>query len=98
MTWQVDPSPPSVGPAIITFQPVDDDSQPITGASLELEGNMSHAGMMPETSDLTETEPGTYVTTDFQFSMAGDWIMTVHGTLADGTSYEASFDVEGVEG
>lgn len=97
MAWKIDPSPPKVGSTTITFQPFDDNSQPLTGASLSIEGNMSHAGMMPVTSGLTETEPGTYVSSDFAFSMAGDWIMTVRGTLDDGTSYEATFDVEGVE-
>lgn len=96
LAWKIDPSPPRRGPAVITFEPFHDDSTPIVGATLEIEGNMNHAGMRPVIGALTETTPGTYVSDSFEFTMGGDWIITVRGTLPDGTTYQATFDVEGV--
>ena len=40
----VDPNPPQVGEAMVTLTLSDSTGQPITGAEVEFEGNMSHAG------------------------------------------------------
>lgn len=98
LEWRVDPNPPKRGPATVTIHLEDEDGNPRQGADLELEGNMNHAGMVPVFSDLSETEPGTYVSDGFAFTMGGDWILTVRGTLADGTSFEETFPVDGVGG
>lgn len=69
---------------------------PITDATVVLEGNMNHAGMVPVLTDPVHDEAdgatdGIY-RLPFQFSMLGDWIVTVTATLADGS--EATKDVE----
>ncbi|MCE7980397.1 MAG: copper chaperone PCu(A)C [Caldilinea sp. CFX5] len=69
---------------------------PITDATVALEGNMNHAGMVPVLADPVRDDAdgatdGVY-RLPFQFSMLGDWIVTVTATLADGT--EATKDVE----
>lgn len=58
--------------------------EPVTGATVTLRGDMTHAGMAPSISALTEADPGHYATDAFQFQMAGDWIVTVDVTTADG--------------
>ncbi len=98
LEWRIDPHPPKRGPVTVTIHLEDEDGNSRTGATLELEGNMNHAGMAPVFSSLTETAPGTYVSDGFELTMGGDWILTVRGTLADGTSYEEAFPVDGVGG
>jgi len=98
VSWTIDPSPPAVGPATLTIQLKDADGDPASGATISVEGNMNHAGMKPVFSDLSETDPGTYVTDSFEFTMGGDWIITVSGTDADGSAVNVSFDINGVEG
>jgi len=98
VSWDIAPSPPAVGPATLTIQLKDADGDPASGATISVEGNMNHAGMKPVFSDLSETDPGTYVTDSFEFTMGGDWIITVSGTDADGSAVNVSFDINGVEG
>ncbi|MBX3011986.1 MAG: FixH family protein [Caldilineaceae bacterium] len=61
----------------------------ITDASVSVEGNMNHAGMAPVFTDtITDVADGTadgIYQVPFQFSMLGDWIITVSVTLADGS-------------
>lgn len=69
---------------------------PITDATVALEGNMNHAGMVPVLVDPVRDDAdgatdGIY-RLPFQFSMLGDWIVTVTATLADGS--EATKDIE----
>jgi hypothetical protein len=65
----------------ITLQ--DDQQRPVHGARLQLEAHMSHPGMAPVVRRLTEGDAGIYEA-DVQFSMAGEWVLVVTGTLADG--------------
>jgi len=74
----------------------DADGQPVTGAKVELEGDMSHAGMVPVPAQATEMAAGRYVSS-LDFTMAGDWIVTVRATLADGRVVEYQTDVPGVK-
>ena len=65
------------------------DHTPLTDATVTLEGNMNHAGMAPVIGEPVQdsadgASDGVY-TIPFQFSMLGDWIITVKVELADGT-------------
>lgn len=53
-----------------------EDNQALSGASVEITGDMTHAGMVPVIAIAFETEAGLYQTKDFEFTMAGDWILT----------------------
>src|SRR5215510_665990 len=53
LAHEVSPQPPRVGPATITLKAV-------AGAQITLEGNMSHAGMVPVLAEAREVEPGSY--------------------------------------
>ena len=92
----IEPSPPRIGPATITVSLRDAMDQPIRGAQMELEGNMSHAGMVPVLAQATEVEPGLYQA-DLEFTMGGDWFILVRADLPDGRSMERQVDVPAVD-
>lgn len=79
----------------ITFRLIDLSGTPITGAVMKLEGNMSHAGMVPVFAAVKEIEPGRYRST-LELSMAGDWIILVTGTLPDKSEFWRKFEIKGV--
>ena len=91
----VEPQPPRMGPAVVLVTLTGAGGQPLAGASVELEGNMSHAGMVPVLAPAVEIEPGRY-RAELEFTMAGDWFILVRATLADGRSLEEKVDVPGV--
>jgi len=61
--------------------------QLVSGAALEIEGNMTHAGMEPVFATATEVAPGDYRAL-LEWTMGGDWLLTIRGTLPDGTVIE----------
>ena len=94
VTPEVSPQPPRVGQVTITLRVTDASGKPVTGAHLALEGNMSHAGMAPVFANANEIEPGRYQTI-VELSMAGDWSVMVHLTLADGRKLDRQFEIKG---
>lgn len=78
------------------------DHTPLTDATVTLEGNMNHAGMAPimgkpvHDSDDGASD-GVYLI-PFQFSMLGDWIITVQVDLADGTQATKDVNVTVTDG
>ena len=51
--------------------------------------------MAPSFKTATETAPGQYQAR-ISFDMAGDWVVLLHITLADGKKMERQMDVRGV--
>lgn len=92
------PVPYTTGPAKITVTLSDAAGRPLSGAKVEIEGNMSHAGMVPVFAGAVETSPGTYVSRDFRFTMGGDWYIVVRVTPSSGEPFERTLDVRGVAG
>ena len=85
--WTLSPAAPRLGvpaeaQAILSFG---SGVRPVLGATLDFEAHMSHPGMAPVVVRATERQPGCYVAS-IQFSMSGDWVVFVSGTLSDGTS------------
>lgn len=77
-------------PAVVT---VTEGGQGVSGATVQVTGDMTHAGMIPVVRDAAETAPGTYRADDFAFTMAGDWILTADVTLPGGTKVSAESQV-----
>lgn len=78
-----------------------DDNQALTDATVALEGNMNHAGMVPVFSasvrdDADGAADGRY-TVPFEFTMLGDWIIGVDIIQADGTEVRTHVDVNVAE-
>ena len=87
------PGPDSlfVGPITFDLTLWDADGQPLDGASpVTLRGDMSHAGMKPVQAQATGDGDGLY-TADFEWTMAGDWTVTIEATLPDGRLTIATF-------
>ncbi len=61
--------------------------QPVEGAAIEIEGNMTHAGMEPVHVEAQESAPGQYHAT-LDWTMGGGWVVTVRATLPDGQTAE----------
>lgn len=81
-----------VGPATIEVELLHDGA-PADGARVRVTGDMTHAGMVPVIDDAVPLGGGRYRTRAFVFDMAGDWILTVDATFADGTRRQASVPV-----
>jgi hypothetical protein len=95
MKHEVAPQPPKVGPATITVSLADAAGKPIAGARVKLEGNMSHPCMFPVFGDAREIGQGRDQAA-IEFTMGGDWIVSVRGALPDGQKLEREFEVKGV--
>lgn len=74
---------PVVGGGVVTVTVREGDA-PVRGASVEVQGDMTHAGMVPVIAAAAEVEPGVYRAAPFGFSMAGDWIVTAEVETPDG--------------
>jgi hypothetical protein len=91
----VSPNPPQVGPVLLILTVSDANGQPISGAQIEVEGNMSHAGMAPVLGRAVETTPGHYEA-PLEFTMSGDWSILVKATLPDGRTLERPLNLPSV--
>lgn len=80
-----------MGPMVWRVTLRDDDGQPIEDAAVSVRGDMNHAGMVPVESAANHSGDGVY-TADFEWTMAGDWIVTVTAELADGNVVSQTFD------
>ena len=94
----VSPDPATAGDAVITLEIRDADGKPVEGATIEVEGAMTHAGMQPVIVTTEVLGAGKYATQDFKFTMGGDWVIIVRATLADGSTAEQRVDLKGVQG
>lgn len=90
--WSVSPDPPRMGPSTLTLELLDASGAPVSGARLEVEANMNHAGMVPVFGSGEESVPGTYVA-PLEFTMGGDWFVLVDATLADGQTIRETIDL-----
>jgi len=70
-------------------------NHPMTEAQIEVEGDMSHAGMSPVFAQANEVHPGRYESL-LSLAMAGDWAILLHGALRNGEQLERQFDVRDV--
>ncbi len=84
------PAPGGLQGTTVDVQLRDAAGQPVTDATVTLEGNMNHAGMVPVIAEpVTDASDGTsdgHYRVPFQFSMLGDWILSVTVEQADGTT------------
>ncbi len=93
----IDLLPPEPGASYLQVRVTDAAGAPVTDAQVSLEGNMNHAGMVPVISaavsdDADGIADGVYQV-PFEFTMLGDWIITVSVTAADGATASTDVDV-----
>ena len=92
----VSPEPAQIGPSTVTVTLMDATGELIEDAELELEANMSHAGMVPVFASAREVAPGEYEAS-LEFTMGGDWFILVRADLPDGRSLARRIDLPGVD-
>ena len=89
------PQPPVVGPATAAIELKDASGAPLQGATLSVEGNMNHAGMVPSFATVRETGDGRYEA-KLQLTMPGDWFLLVEGKLTDGRPFTRTIPIPAV--
>lgn len=96
MTLTVHPNPPGVGPAQLIVSVTGADGSPIDGAQLQIKGDMTHAGMEPVLAQAEGGVNGKYEI-PFEWTMGGDWIVSVTAILPDGrtTIRQFTYTVQG---
>jgi hypothetical protein len=96
LAWSLSPAAPVVGPATLRLALTDVRAgRRLGGATIEVEEDMLHPGMAPILAVGREVAPGRYEA-DLRFSMAGDWVLLVDATLADGRPVHREIRVRGV--
>ncbi len=93
--WTLTPARVSVGSARLQLRVLDAAGGPVRGAQLHIEAQMAHPGMMPLVVVATERSEGLYEA-ELQFSMGGDWILIVEGSLSNGARVHHRIDVPNV--
>ncbi len=81
----------AVGESNLAITITDAQGQSITDAQVEVRGDMTHAGMTPVIVTAQIGDDGRYHAA-FEWTMGGDWIVTVSVRLADGSLVEQTFD------
>jgi hypothetical protein len=95
LTWTLSPDAPAVGPATLTVTLRRRSGEPIAGATVQLEGHMTHPGMAPVLAEGSERAPGVY-DLPFTFTMQGDWALLVSVVTAWDARIERTIDVANV--
>lgn len=78
-----EPESPAVGDSTLIVTLTDANGAPVSGAIINVEGNMDHAGMEPSAGQTSEDTDGVY-RVPFRWTMGGGWLVTVTATLPDG--------------
>ena len=86
------PTPARVGPAELTLELLDPAGLGVDHALLQVRGDMLHPGMAPVDGIVGQAVSGHYPVA-FEWSMAGDWILTVDGQLQDGRRLLRTFEL-----
>jgi hypothetical protein len=89
------PLPATVGPLHVSLTLRDPAGRPVEGATLGLEGNMSHPGMVPVQAVVQPIAAGRYAGV-LELTMAGDWFVRVWGVLEDGRPIDRTIPLRGV--
>lgn len=84
--------PPPVGTGQVMVKVSDLEGNPVDDAEVTIRGDMAHAGMVPVLSEAEPIGAGTYQA-GLEWTMAGDWVVTVTAGLADGRQTSQSFDL-----
>lgn len=93
ITMTAIPFPPHIGDSRLVIQIVDEMGSPIDDAFLAVKGDMNHAGMAPVLAEVDGGGEAGFYTIPFEWTMAGDWVVTVDLQLPDGTSAQERFDM-----
>lgn len=93
LTTEVEPENPTLGSDTTLVIAVETSTGiPVEGATVIVRGDMNHAGMQPvEVTGVTNTEG--VVRIPFEWTMGGDWILTITATLPGDEVITGTVDV-----
>lgn len=77
------PYPPVVGPARLLVEVTDETGASVGDVVLAVKGDMTHAGMAPVLAESTGAVAGGSYEIPFEWTMAGDWVVTVEAQRGD---------------
>ncbi len=80
---QVIPAPPTTGASLLMIQISNGQDAGAGDFSIDVRGDMSHAGMTPVIVNQVKGEEGTFAV-PFEWTMAGDWVITISAIMPDG--------------
>jgi YtkA-like len=89
------PDPPRVGNNVFSANLGTANRQPLEGARISLEVDMTHPGMAPSFVTMQPATPGRYQAA-LNLSMPGDYTLLFHITLADGRRVERETQLRNV--
>jgi hypothetical protein len=87
------PFPALVGESRLVIRVTDLAGQPISDAALSIKGDMTHAGMVPILAEISGGDEDGYYDVPFEWTMAGDWVVTVEAELSNGARVTERFDL-----
>ena len=87
----------TVGKTDLMVTVKDQSGNAINDANVSIKGDMSHAGMQPVLGESSSADNGVY-TIPYEWTMAGDWFVTIDVTFADGSTATERFDFNGIGG
>lgn len=83
---------PVSGPATLHVEVTDNAGQPVQDATVSVRGDMTHAGMVPVFGEAERVRDGVY-DIPFEWTMGGEWVLTVYAELSDGRTAADRFNV-----
>ena len=92
ISLEVEPVESTIGDAELLISVTNADGEPVSPASVDVRGDMSHAGMVPVLRADVQGEDGRY-RVPFEWTMAGDWTVEVTLTFADESSVSKTFEL-----
>ncbi len=94
----IDAASTMVGTTDLMITVEDTEGNAINDATVDIKGDMSHAGMQPVLGESSASNGAGMYVIPYEWTMAGDWFVTVNVTLADGTTESQRFDFNGISG
>lgn len=88
----VEPSPAATGDAALVVTLHSPDGTSIVDANVAARGDMNHAGMIPVFGQTSDNTNGVY-RIPFEWTMGGDWVVTLTVTLPDGQQVVRSYEM-----
>jgi hypothetical protein len=88
-----EPDPAVVGASIVVVTVTDNDGNAVDVEEIVVRGDMNHAGMQPVIGTAAEGTDGVY-RVPFEWTMGGEWIVTVTATLTDETEISDEFTLD----
>jgi hypothetical protein len=92
ITLTTEPNPPRTGTGTLVITITSPDGAPLYVENIAVRGDMTHAGMRPVFTGNSGGDSGVY-RMPFNWSMGGDWIITVTVLLADNVEIKREFKV-----